>query len=241
MRLAERWLSPTLRRLMGAEDVVQDWLSTEAAAGQAVQLVGRFPNTPGVVSRWCGCCAPSTAPHCARVTWCRLSAVRVACWGCRSCFSMPLKPRSRCGRRSSSLQVQRCENARTPSAVPASLLQQVELYKGPKSQDFRRRVETLQHAAEQHRKASAQKGAPVNQPPPKLGLARCRSVPLKENRRCKQPRSLGNTPVRILEYEYLLRLLNPEQQMPTDALTSSLFLIKLSYSPKKIVKFSFWC
>ena len=50
MRLAERWLSPTLRRLMGAEDVVQDWLATEAAAGQAVQLVGRFPNTPGVVS-----------------------------------------------------------------------------------------------------------------------------------------------------------------------------------------------
>ena len=38
------------------------------------------------------------------------------------------------------LQVQRCENARTPSAVPASLLQQVELYKGPRSQDFRRRV-----------------------------------------------------------------------------------------------------
>lgn len=109
-----------------------------AAAGQAVQLVGRFPNTPGEVSRWCGCCEPSTAPHCARVTRCRLSAVRVACWGCRSCFSMPLKPRSRCGRRSSSLQVQRCENARTPSAVPTSLLQQVELYKGPKSQDLRR-------------------------------------------------------------------------------------------------------
>ena len=63
------------------------------------------------------------------------------------------------------LQVQRCENARTPSAVPASLLQQVELYKGPKSQDFRRRVEALQHAAEQHRKASAQKTAPSNQPP----------------------------------------------------------------------------
>ncbi|MGN1308265.1 MAG: hypothetical protein ACI4XO_00310 [Akkermansia sp.] len=56
MRLAERRLSPMLRRLMGAEDVVKDWLSTEAAAGQAVQLVGRFPNTPGEVSRWFGCC-----------------------------------------------------------------------------------------------------------------------------------------------------------------------------------------
>ena len=78
---------------------------------------------------------------------------------------MPLKPRSRCGRRSSSLQVQRCENARTPSAVPDSLLQQVELYKGPKSQDLRRRVEALQHAAEQHRKAPAQRTAPSNQPP----------------------------------------------------------------------------
>ena len=63
------------------------------------------------------------------------------------------------------MQVQRCENARTPSAVPASLLQQVELYKGPKSQDFRRRVEALQHAVEQHRKASAQRTAPSNQPP----------------------------------------------------------------------------
>ena len=42
-----------LRRLMGAEDVVKDWLSTEPRRGQAVQLVGRFPNTPGVVSRWC--------------------------------------------------------------------------------------------------------------------------------------------------------------------------------------------
>ena len=227
MRLAERRLSPTLRRLMGAEDVVKDWLSTEAAAGQAVQLVGRFPNTPGVVSRWCGCCAPSTAPHCARVTWCRLSAVRVACWGCRSCFSMPLKPRSRCGRRSSSLQVQRCENARTPSAVPAPSCSRWSCTRG---RSHRTSAAGWRPCSTQQ--SSTEKRPPKKQPrqisPPKLGLARCRSVPLKENRRCKQPRSLEDTPVRIQECEYLLRLLNLEQQMPTDALTSCLVLIKLS-------------
>ena len=52
-----------------------------------------------------------------------------------------------------------------PVGGAGPLLQQVELYKGPKSQDLRRRVEALQHAAEQHRKASAQKTAPSNQPP----------------------------------------------------------------------------
>ena len=143
----------------------QDWLATEAAAGQAVQLVGRFPNTPGVVSavvRMLRAFNRATLRTGNEVSALRRSDRMLGML--ELLFHAPQTPLA-VREEIIELQVQRCENARTPSAVPASLLQQVELYKGPKSQDFRRRVEALQHAAEQHRKASAQKTAPSNQPP----------------------------------------------------------------------------
>ena len=72
------------------------------------------------------------------------------------------------------------------------------------------------------------KNSPVKSAPRNRGSLSAEAFRSRRIAGASSPRSLGKMPVRIRAYEYLLRLLNPEQQIPTDALKSCLVLMKLS-------------